>query len=133
MPVLKYLQLKSKFSWSLSTLAALLRQQPFFYHDLWVWLDDPFQGPPALAGLHDNAQQLPGKDVPDTYWLDEGVGFCISAFAAPDGRVGVSGSTGGWITVWEMGSGKKLRNIKSHDTDLWAVYSNWVRLQPSPG
>jgi hypothetical protein len=29
MPVLKYLQLKSKFSWSLSTLAALLRQQLF--------------------------------------------------------------------------------------------------------
>jgi hypothetical protein len=32
MLVLKYLQLKSKFSWSLSTLAALLRQQLFFYH-----------------------------------------------------------------------------------------------------
>lgn len=80
MPVL-YLQLKSKFSWSLSTLAAVLRQQLFFYHDLWVWLDDPFhQGPPALAGVQDNAQQLPGKDVPDAYWLDEGVGFCISAF-----------------------------------------------------
>src|ERR1039458_9650579 len=40
MLVLKYLQLKSKFSWSLSTLAALLRQQLFFYRDLWVWLDD---------------------------------------------------------------------------------------------
>ena len=42
MLVLKYLQLKSSFSWSLSTLAALLRQQLFFYRDLWVWLDDPF-------------------------------------------------------------------------------------------
>ena len=31
MLVLKYLQLKSQFSWSLSTLAALLRQQLFFY------------------------------------------------------------------------------------------------------
>jgi IS4 transposase len=31
MLVLKYLQLKSKYSWSLSTLAALLRQQLFFY------------------------------------------------------------------------------------------------------
>src|SRR5216684_708661 len=51
MLVLKYLQLKSSFSWSLSTLAALLRQQLFFYRDLWVWLDDPFQSPPALAGL----------------------------------------------------------------------------------
>ena len=58
MLVLKYLQLKSKFSWSLSTLAALLRQQLFFYRDLWVWLDDPFQAPPALAGVHDDAQPL---------------------------------------------------------------------------
>ena len=58
MLVLKYLQLKSQFSWSLSNLAALLRQQLFFYRDLYVWLDDPFQAPPALAGLHDDAQQL---------------------------------------------------------------------------
>jgi hypothetical protein len=50
--------LKSKYSWSLSTLAALLRQQLFFYRDLYVWLDDPFQAPPALAGVHDDAQQL---------------------------------------------------------------------------
>ena len=58
MLVLKYLQLKSTFSWSLSTLAALLRQQLFFYRDLWVWLDDPFAAPPALVGVHDDAQQL---------------------------------------------------------------------------
>jgi Domain of unknown function (DUF4372)/Transposase DDE domain len=58
MLVLKYLQLKSTFSWSLSTLVALLRQQLFFYRDLYVWLDDPFQSPPALAGVHDDAQQL---------------------------------------------------------------------------
>ena len=58
MLALKYLQLKSTFSWSLSTLAALLRQQLFFYRDLWVWLDDPFQAPPALAGVHDHTQQL---------------------------------------------------------------------------
>ena len=58
MLVLKCLQLKSKFSWSSSTLAALLRQQLFFYRDLWAWLDDPFQAPPALAGVHDDAQQL---------------------------------------------------------------------------
>jgi hypothetical protein len=56
MLVLKYLQLKSKFCWSLSNLAALLRQQLFFYRDLYVWLDDPFQAPPALVGLHDDAQ-----------------------------------------------------------------------------
>ena len=58
MLVLKYLQTKSQFSWSLSTLAALLRQQLFFYRDLWAWLDDPFQAPPALAGVPDDAQQL---------------------------------------------------------------------------
>ena len=58
MLVLKYLQLKSQFAWSLSNLAALLRQQLFFYRDLWAWLDDPFQAPPALAGIHDNPQQL---------------------------------------------------------------------------
>ncbi|MGI8745020.1 MAG: hypothetical protein ACR2NN_21105 [Bryobacteraceae bacterium] len=58
MLVLKYLQLKSTFSWSLSTLAALLRQQIFFYRDLYEWLDNPFQAPPALAGLHDGARQL---------------------------------------------------------------------------
>jgi len=58
MLVLKYLQMKSQFSWSLSNLAALLRQQLFFYRDLWAWLDDPFKAPPALAGVHDDAQQL---------------------------------------------------------------------------
>jgi hypothetical protein len=58
MLVLKYLQLQSTFPWSLSTLAALLRQQLFFYRDLWAWLDDPFQAPPALAGVHDDVQQL---------------------------------------------------------------------------
>jgi len=58
MLVLKYLQLKSQFSWSLSNLAALLRQQLFFYRYLYVWLDDPFQAPPALAGVHDDARQL---------------------------------------------------------------------------
>ena len=58
MLVLKYLQLKSTFNWSLSNLAALLRQQLFFYRDLYEWLNDPFQSPPALAGVHDDPQQL---------------------------------------------------------------------------
>lgn len=46
--VLKYLQLKSTFGWSLSNLIALLRQQLFVYRDLWRWLNDPFTGPPEL-------------------------------------------------------------------------------------
>lgn len=48
MLVLKYLQLKSTFGWSLSNLVALLRQQLFVYRDLWTWLNDPFQAPPPL-------------------------------------------------------------------------------------
>jgi IS4 transposase len=58
MLVLKYLQLKSTFGWSLSNLGALLRQQLFFYRDLWAWLNDPFQAPPALAGVHNDPEQL---------------------------------------------------------------------------
>jgi len=51
MLILKYLQLRSRFSWSLSNLIALLRHQLFVYRDLFAWLDNPFEGPPALAGI----------------------------------------------------------------------------------
>jgi hypothetical protein len=54
MLVLKYLQLKSTFAWSLSNLVALLRQQLFVYRDLWSWMNDPFQAPPPLVA----AEQL---------------------------------------------------------------------------
>jgi hypothetical protein len=47
--LLKYLQLRARFGWSLSHLAALLRQQLFVYRDLFAWLDQPFQPPPLLA------------------------------------------------------------------------------------
>jgi hypothetical protein len=56
--LLKYLQLKSTFGWSLSNLVALLRQQLFVYRDLWKWLNDPFQAPPALEGTHDRQMSL---------------------------------------------------------------------------
>ena len=46
MLLIKYLQLRATFGWSLSNLVALLRQQLFVYRDLWTWLDDPFQPPP---------------------------------------------------------------------------------------
>lgn len=49
MLVLKYLQLKSGFGWSLSNLIALLRQQLFVHRDLWTWLHDPYQAPPPLV------------------------------------------------------------------------------------
>src|ERR1700733_10180523 len=55
MLVVKYLQLRSTFGWSLSNLVALLRQQLFVYRDLWAWIDDPFQPPPMPAA---SAQQL---------------------------------------------------------------------------
>jgi hypothetical protein len=48
MLLLKYLQLRSTFGWSLSNLAALLRHQIFVYRDLWTCMSAPFHGPPAL-------------------------------------------------------------------------------------
>jgi hypothetical protein len=58
MLVLKYLQLRASYGWSLSNLVALLRQQLFVYWDLFGWLDDPFQAPPVLAGVHDAQLRL---------------------------------------------------------------------------
>jgi Domain of unknown function (DUF4372)/Transposase DDE domain len=48
MLLLKYLQLRSRFAWSLSNLVALLRMNLFTHRDLWAWLDQPFDGPPAI-------------------------------------------------------------------------------------
>ncbi len=58
MLMVKYLQLKSTFPWSLSNLVALLRQQLFVYRDLFQWLNNPFQAPPALVGVHDGQMSL---------------------------------------------------------------------------
>lgn len=44
--LLKYLQLKARFGWSLSNLVALLRMNLFVYRDLWTWVHDPFTAPP---------------------------------------------------------------------------------------
>ncbi|MES1147257.1 MAG: IS4 family transposase [bacterium] len=53
MLLVKSLQMKSAFGWSLSNLVALLRQQLFVYRDLVTWLNNPFAPPPALEGIHD--------------------------------------------------------------------------------
>ncbi len=53
--LLRYLQLRARFGWSLSNLTALLRQQLFVYRDLFAWIDHPFQSPPVLDPL---AEQL---------------------------------------------------------------------------
>ena len=46
--LLRYLQLRARFAWSLSNLAALLRMNLFVHRDLWRWLDQPFAVPPEL-------------------------------------------------------------------------------------
>jgi IS4 transposase len=43
--LLKYLQLRSSWGWSLSNLAAMLRFNLLTYRDLWAWLDAPYQVP----------------------------------------------------------------------------------------
>jgi IS4 transposase len=58
--LVKFLQLKSAFGWSLSNLVALLRHQLFVYRDLWAWIDDPLQPPPIPEALPEQlALQLP--------------------------------------------------------------------------
>ena len=49
MLVLKYLQMRSTFDWSLSNMIALLRQQLSVYRDMWTWLNNPYQAPPPLV------------------------------------------------------------------------------------
>lgn len=43
--LIRYLQLRSTWKWSLSNLAALLRYQLFVYRDLWTWINQPFRPP----------------------------------------------------------------------------------------
>jgi hypothetical protein len=57
--ILKYLQLRSTFGWSLSNLVALLQFQLFTHRNLWTWLNEPFTGPPILA----EAEQLQLAEV----------------------------------------------------------------------
>ena len=46
--LLRYLQLRSTWKWSLSNLAAMVRYQLFVYRDLWTWINQPFQPPVDL-------------------------------------------------------------------------------------
>jgi hypothetical protein len=48
MLLLRYLQLRSTFAWSLSHLVALLRMNLFTHRDLWRWLNRPYEQPPPL-------------------------------------------------------------------------------------
>jgi IS4 transposase len=47
MLIIRFLQLRSKFNWSLSNLVALLRMSLFTHRDLWAWLNKPFEIPPV--------------------------------------------------------------------------------------
>jgi IS4 transposase len=44
--LLRYLQLSSRFGWSLANLVALLRMNLFTHRDLMAWIDQPFTTPP---------------------------------------------------------------------------------------
>jgi hypothetical protein len=46
MLLLRYLQLSSRFGWSLANLVALLRMNLFTHRDLMAWLDAPYATPP---------------------------------------------------------------------------------------
>jgi hypothetical protein len=55
--LLWYLKMKSRFSWSMSNLFALVRMNLFARKGLWSWLDDPFPKPLNHPG------QLPLLDL----------------------------------------------------------------------
>jgi hypothetical protein len=42
MLILRFLQLRSHYGWSLSNLVALLRMNLFTHRNLWAWLDQPY-------------------------------------------------------------------------------------------
>ena len=50
MLLLRYLQLRARFAWSLANLVALLRMNLFTYRDLWAWLHAPYTTPPMTLG-----------------------------------------------------------------------------------
>src|SRR5579883_3443376 len=50
MLMLRFMQLKSRWGWSMSNLVALLRMNLFTHRELWAWLDNPFAVPPDPPG-----------------------------------------------------------------------------------
>jgi len=60
MLLIKYLQFKSAFSWSLSNLVAFLRWNLFTYRDLWECIDHPFDTLPLVPGPVQEDLPLPG-------------------------------------------------------------------------
>jgi len=60
MVLIKYLQFKSKFGWSLSNLVAFLRWNLFTYRDLWEWIDNPFNVLPIAPKPVQHVLSMPG-------------------------------------------------------------------------
>ena len=60
MLLIKFLQFKSKFGWSLSNLVAFLRWNLFTHRDLWEWIDNPFNVLPIRPQPVQYALSLPG-------------------------------------------------------------------------
>jgi len=52
MLIWRHLQLKSRFAWSLSNLAAPLRQQLFIFRDWWAWVQEGRACPLESTGRH---------------------------------------------------------------------------------
>ena len=60
MLLIKLLQYKSKFDWSLSNLVAFLRWNLFTYRNLWVWIDSPFETVPIVPKSVQQLLPFPG-------------------------------------------------------------------------
>jgi hypothetical protein len=60
MLLVKYLQFKSRFGWSLSNLVAFLRWNLFTYRDLWDWINEPFDVLPLSPDPVQYRLPLPG-------------------------------------------------------------------------
>lgn len=58
--ILKFLQLRARFGWSLSNLVAMIRLNLFTYRDLFRWLDEPFT-PPDVPPDPVQLELLPGQ------------------------------------------------------------------------
>ena len=58
MLMLRFMQLKSQWGWSLSNLVALLRMNLFTHRDLWAWLNNPLGVPPDPGMPHQLAMRF---------------------------------------------------------------------------
>jgi len=60
MLLIKFLQFKARFRWSLSNLVAFLRWNLFTYRNLWDWIDSPFETIPLPPGPVQNPLPFSG-------------------------------------------------------------------------